>query len=79
MVVMASNRPFVGMAQGGVAGVESPIGYIQLNLKADGTGEGTIIGAAEVVVDANRNLTIKTEAVQPGRLSDVKTRKPKSK
>ena len=79
MVIMASNRPFVGIAQGGVAAVDSPIGYIQLNLKADGTGEGTIIGAAEVVVDANRNLTIKSEAVQPGRLSDVKTKKKESK
>jgi competence protein ComGC len=79
VVIMASNRPFVGMTEGGVAGAESPIGFIQLQLKADGTGTGTIIGAAQVSVDANKNLTVASEAVQPGRLSDVKERKPKTK
>jgi hypothetical protein len=79
VVIMASNRPFVGLTQGGPAAAESPIGFIQLQLKPDGTGTGTIIGAAEVSVDANRNLTVASEAVQPGRLSDVKERKPKAK
>jgi len=78
VVIMASNRPFVGVGVGGVAGAESPIGFIQLNLNPDGTGTGTIIGAAQVTVDATNNLTIASEAVQPGRLSDVKT-KPKPK
>jgi hypothetical protein len=78
VVIMASNRPFVGLTDGGPAGAESPIGFIQLNLNPDGTGTGTIIGAAQVTVDAGNNLTIASEAVQPGRLSDVKTRKPKS-
>jgi len=77
VVIMASNRPFVGLTEGGVAGAESPIGFIQLNLNPDGTGTGTIIGAAQVTVDAGNNLTVASEAVQPGRLSDVKTRKPK--
>jgi len=80
VVIMASNRPFVGLTQGGVAGADSPIGFIQLQLKPDGTGTGTIIGAAQVSVDADKNLTVASEAVQPGRLSDVKTKpKPKPK
>jgi len=77
VVIMASNRPFVGLTEGGPAAAQSPIGFIQLQLKADGTGTGTIIGAAQVTVDANKNLTVASEAVQPGRLSDVKERKPK--
>ena len=79
VVMMASNRPFVGMTQGGAAAADSPIGFIELQLKADGTGTGTIVGAAQVTVDANKNLTVASEAVQPGRLSDVKTKaKPKT-
>ena len=78
VVILASNRPFVGVTQGGPAAAQSPIGFIQLQLKPDGTGTGTIIGAAQVSVDANKNLTVASEAVQPGRLSDVKT-KPKPK
>ncbi len=80
VILLASNRPFVGMTQGGVAAADSPIGFIQLELRADGTGTGTIIGAAQVSVDANKNLTVASEAVQPGRLTGVKTRpKPKPK
>jgi hypothetical protein len=80
VVIMASNRPFVGLTQGGVAAAQSPIGFIQLQLDAEGKGTGTIIGAADVTVDANKNLTVASEAVQPGRLSDVKTKpKPKPK
>ena len=78
VILLASNRPFVGMTQGGVAAADSPIGFIQLELKADGTGTGTIIGAAQVSVDANKNLTVASEAVQPGRLTGIKT-KPKPK
>jgi len=49
-----------------------------LRFKADGTGEGTIIGSAHISFDDKKNLTIASQSVQPGRLSDVKT-KPKPK
>lgn len=77
VVLLASNRPFVGLTQGGVAAANYPFGFVQLELKADGTGTGTIIGAAEVSFDDKQNLTVSTYAAQPGRLSDVKTRTKK--
>jgi hypothetical protein len=77
VILMASNRPFVGITEGGPAAAQSPIGVIQLELKADGTGTGTIIGAAQVSFDDKKNLTVASEAVQPGRLSDVKEKKKK--
>jgi len=78
VVMLASNRPFVGLTQGGPTAADYPIGFIELQLKADGTGTGTIIGAAQVIVGPNKNLTVASDAVQPGRLSDVKTRTKKS-
>jgi methionyl-tRNA formyltransferase len=76
VVLLASNRPFAGFGNT-AASVDYPFGFIQLNLKADGTGEGTIIGAASISFDDKKNLTIGSYTVQPGRLSDVKERKPK--
>lgn len=80
VVILASNRPFVGLTEGGPAAAKYPIGFIQLELDADGKGTGTIIGAAQVTVDDKRNLTVASQSSQPGRLSDVKTKaKPKTK
>jgi hypothetical protein len=80
VVLLASNKPFVGfaIAEGGNA-LNYPFGFIQLDLNADGTGTGTIIGAASLSFDAQKNLTVASQAAQPGRLSDVKERKPKAK
>lgn len=78
VVLLASNRPFVGMTEGGAAAASHPLGFIQLELKADGTGTGTIIGAAQVSFDDKKNLTIASQSSQPGRLSDVRTKKKKS-
>lgn len=74
IVFLVSNRPFVGMTQGGPAAATHPIGVIELRLKTDGTGEGTIIGAARLAIDDKKNLTVASEASQPGRISDVKTK-----
>ena len=73
-MLLASNRPFVGMTEGGAPAGRYPIGFIQLELKADGTGTGTIIGAAQVSFDDKKNLTVASQSSQPGRLSDVKTK-----
>ena len=79
VVLLASSRPFVGfaVAEAGPA-ANYLFGFIELRLKADGTGEGTIIGSAQISFDDKKNLTIASQSVQPGRLSDVKT-KPKPK
>jgi hypothetical protein len=81
VVLLASDRPLVGLSQGGAAGARHPIAFVELRLKADGTGEGTIIGAASVSFDDKKNLTVASQASQPGRLYDVKTKtktKPKT-
>ena len=78
VVLLASNRPFLGVGGAAYAN-DDPFGFIQLNLNANGTGDGTIIGAAAISFDAQKNLTIASQSSQPGRLSDVKERKPKTK
>jgi len=77
-VFLASNKPFAGLAvaEGGNA-LNYPFGFVQLELKADGTGTGTIIGAASLTFDQQKNLTVSMAQAQPGRLSDVKTRTKK--
>jgi hypothetical protein len=77
-IYLASNKPFVGLAvSGGGNAINYPFGFVQLDLKADGTGSGTIIGAASLLFDDRKNLTVGMAEVQPGRLSDVKTKTKK--
>jgi hypothetical protein len=80
IVFAVSNRPFVGFqAQAGTRIQDYPFGVIKLSLDAEGKGEGQIIGAAQLSFDEDKkNLNIASYAVQPGRISDVKTR-PKKK
>ena len=78
IVFLASIRPFSGFAP--TAGSQTdqyPFGVIELKLDAQGKGEGTIIGAAQLSFDAEKNnLSVASYATQPARISDVKT-KPK--
>jgi hypothetical protein len=78
-VFLVTNRPFDGFQPAGGTRVQDyPFGVIELNLKADGSGEGQIVGAAQLSFDdAKKNLNIASYAVQPGRLSDVKAKKKK--
>jgi hypothetical protein len=81
-IVAVSNRPFVGFQpQGGTRVQDYPFGVIEIKLDAEGKGEGQIIGSAQLSFDKDKkNLNIASYAVQPGRLSDVKTKpKPKPK
>jgi hypothetical protein len=79
VVFLVTNRPFDGFQPAGGTRIEDyPFGVIELKLKADGTGEGQIVGAAQLSFDdTKKNLNIASYAVQPGRLSDVKTKKKK--
>src|SRR5262245_32321133 len=81
IVFLVSNRPFAGFQpQGGTRIEDYPFGVVELKLDAQGNGEGQIIGAAQLSFSPdNQNLNIASYAVQPGRLSDVKTRKTASK
>jgi hypothetical protein len=78
-VFLASDRPFAGFQpQGGTRIADYPFGIIELKLGADGTGEGTITGAAQLSFDeTKKNLNIASYAVQPGKISDVKDKKKK--
>jgi hypothetical protein len=73
-VVLATSRPFVGFAPNAGTRIEDyPFGLIELKLAADGTGEGTLIGAAQLAFDpATKDLSVKTYATQPSRLTNVK-------
>lgn len=79
IVFLVTNRPFEGFQPAGGTRIEDyPFGVIELKLTAAGTGEGQIVGAAQLSFDdAKKNLNIASYAVQPGRLSDVKTKKKK--
>jgi len=78
-VFLVSNRPFVGFEPvGGTRIQDYPFGVIELKLGADGKGEGTIVGAAQLSFDeTKKNLNIASYAVQPGKISDVKTKEKK--
>lgn len=79
IVFLVTNRPFEGFQPAGGTRIEDyPFGVIELKLTAAGTGEGQIVGAAQLSFDdTKKNLNIASYAVQPGRLSDVKTKKKK--
>jgi|RhiMethySRZTD1v2_1073278.scaffolds.fasta_scaffold294924_2 hypothetical protein len=78
-IVLATSRPFVGFAPNAGTRIDDyPFGLIELKLGADGTGEGTLVGAAQLAFDpTTKDLSVKTYAVQPSRLSNVKVAKPK--
>jgi hypothetical protein len=78
-VFLVSNRPFVGFQpQGGTRIEDYPFGVVEIKLDAEGKGEGQIIGSAQLSFDETKtNLNIASYAVQPGRLSDVKTKTKK--
>jgi hypothetical protein len=59
----------------GLRAQDYPIAFIELKLKADGTGEGTVVGMAKVSFDESKNLNIASYGTQPGRLMNVQTAK----
>jgi hypothetical protein len=78
VILLATNSPLTGFQLNqGLRSQDYPIGYIELKLKADGTGEGTVVGMAKVSFDENKNLNIASYGTQPSRLMDVETAKKK--
>ena len=77
LVFLVTNRPLTGFApMQGVRVDDFPFGVVELKLAADGTGEGTIVGAAQIAYDPEKkSLGIRSNATQPSRLSSVKTTK----
>jgi hypothetical protein len=78
VVRLAMNSPLTGFQMNqGLRAQDYPIGFIELKLKADGTGEGTVVGMAKVSFDENKTLSIASHGTQPGRLTNVETAKKK--
>jgi len=74
LVYLVTNRPLKGFEiQQGLDSQQYPIGFIELKLGADGKGEGTIVGMAQLKMDAERNLSVASYATQPARLTAVTT------
>jgi hypothetical protein len=79
VVRLAMNSPLTEFQLNqGLRAQDYPIGFIELKLKADGTGEGTVVGMAKVSFDENKNLNIASYGTQPGRLTNVETAKKKN-
>ena len=78
VILLATNNPLAGFQSSqGLRAQDYPIGFIELKLKADGTGEGTVVGMAQVSFDENKNLNIASYGTQPSRLMNVQTAKKK--
>ena len=78
VVRLAMNSPLTGFQMNqGLRAQDYPIGFIELKLKADGTGEGTVVGMAKVSFDENKNLNIASYGTEPSRLTNVETAKKK--
>ena len=78
VILLATNSPLTGyQLNQGLRSQDYPIGFIELKLKTDGTGEGTVVGMAKVSFDENNNLSIASYGTQPSRLMNVETVKKK--
>ena len=78
-IFLVTSRPFVGFAPAAGTRIDDyPFGVVEIKLAADGTGEGTLVGAAQLALDPANNLSIKTYATQPSRLTNVKVTPPKN-
>jgi hypothetical protein len=74
VILLATNSPLTGFQiNQGLRSQDYPIGFIELKLKADGTGEGTVVGMAQVSFDENKTLQIASLGTQPSRLLNVQT------
>jgi hypothetical protein len=74
VVWLATNNPLAGVPlTQGLRAEDYRIGFIELKLKNDGTGEGTLIGMAQIGIDENNNLSVASLGTQPNRLINVQT------
>lgn len=78
-IVMVTDRPIAGVeAMQGARSLDYPIGFIEIDVDAEGKGEGTLYGAVEVTVE-NERLTLKTWGTEPIRLMSVRIEEKKEK
>ena len=78
VILLATNTPMTNFQiQEGLRTQDYPVTFIELKLKADGTGEGTVVGFAQVSIDDKQNLTVASMGIQPSTLANVETAKKK--
>ncbi len=80
IVRMATNRP-IAMREvwGGARSLDYQIGLIEFKLDAEGKGEGTLAGACEIEFTAENSIKIKNIGIQPAKMLNIRTEKPKEK
>ena len=74
VVLLVTNSPLSGYPLNrGLREQDYPIGFIELRLKPDGTGEGTVVGMAKLGFDEEKNIRVASYGTQPARLTNVET------
>jgi hypothetical protein len=74
VILLATNTPLTNFQiQQGLRTQDYPVTFIEIKLKADGTGEGTVVGMAQVSIDENKNLAVASLGTQPSSLTNVQT------
>jgi len=78
-LVLVTDRPIAGVeVMRGTRSLDYPIGWIEIELDAEGKGEGKLYGAVELSVE-NERLTVKTYGTEPIRLMSVRIEEKKEK
>jgi len=71
-LVLVTDRPIAGVeAMRGTRSLDYPIGWIEIDVDAEGKGEGKLYGAVELSVE-NEKLVVKTYGTEPIRLLSVR-------
>ena len=72
VILLATNTPMTNQQiDAGMRSQDYPVSFIELKLKADGTGEGTVVGLAKVAFDDKNNLTVSSLTTQNSSLTNV--------
>jgi hypothetical protein len=76
-LLLVTDRPIAGVeAMRGTRSLDYPIGWIEIDVDAEGKGEGKLYGAVELSVE-NEKLTVKTYGTEPIRLLSVRIEEKK--
>ena len=74
VVQLVTSSPLNGFPLSpGVRPQDYPIGFIEVKLRPDGTGDGTVVGMAKLAFDREKNLRTAGYGTQSASLSNVVT------
>ena len=76
IIRLATDRPiYIPEARLGSRSMDYSIGYVELNLDAEGKGNGTMIFGAKISFKEDNTLKVEQYGVQPARLMNIRMRK----